>query len=398
MNLLTERVDIVKDLGWKRDEIAFNDADMSHLMMFLERFYGLTNDKHIQRALDVVVTMNQYHPICDYLESLEWDGQERIRYVLHHFLGADTSDITYESVKMFLLGCVNRVFLPGCKFEYMLCLVGDQGAGKSSFFRFLAIRDEWFSDDLKKMDDENVYRKMHGHWIIEMAEMLGTASAKSVEEIKAFLSRAKETYKTPYAKYPRDRKRQCAFVGTSNKQRFLPLDRTGNRRFLPVQIDSNLAEVHILENEEESRAYIDQLWAEVMVIYKSEEWTMKFSPEIAKQLDVHRLSFMAEDTTTGVIQAWLDNYKGDYVCSRLIYNEALKNYGDPDRKSVNEINDIMNNTIDGWLPGPSSHRFGAPYGSQRAWHRAGVNEPVPDTDGFISVAESYDQLEIPFDV
>lgn len=124
---------------------------------------------------------------------------------------------------------------------------------------------------------------------------------------------------------------------------------------------------------------------------------MKFRPEIAKQLDIHRLAFMAEDTTTGVIQAWLDNYKGDYVCSRLIYNEALKNYGDPDRKSVNEINDIMNNTIDGWLPGPSSHRFGAPYGSQRAWHREGVNEPVPDMDGFISVAESYDQLELPFD-
>lgn len=25
----------------------------------------------------------------------------------------------------------------------------DRGAGKSSFFRLLAIRDEWFSDDLK---------------------------------------------------------------------------------------------------------------------------------------------------------------------------------------------------------------------------------------------------------
>ena len=109
----------------------------------------------------------------------------------------------------------------------MLCLVGEQGLGKSSLFRFPALKDEWFSDDLKRMDDENVYRKMQGHWIIEMVEMLGTASAKSVEEIKTFLSRQKETYKVRYDKFPKDRRSQCVFVGTSNKQRFLPLDRTG---------------------------------------------------------------------------------------------------------------------------------------------------------------------------
>ena len=40
----------------------------------------------------------------------------------------------------------------------MLCLVGGQGAGKSTFFRLLAGKDEWFSDDLRKLDDENVYR------------------------------------------------------------------------------------------------------------------------------------------------------------------------------------------------------------------------------------------------
>jgi predicted P-loop ATPase len=40
--------------------------------------------------------------------------------------------------------------------------VGGQGAGKSTFFRFLAINDEWFSDDLKRIDDEHVYRKMQG--------------------------------------------------------------------------------------------------------------------------------------------------------------------------------------------------------------------------------------------
>ena len=51
------------------------------------------------------------------------------------------------------------------------------------------MKDEWFSDDLRKLDDDNVYRKLQGHWIIEMSEMIATANAKSIEEIKSFLSR-----------------------------------------------------------------------------------------------------------------------------------------------------------------------------------------------------------------
>ena len=400
-NILTERPDIVKDLGWYREELGITDSDMSHLLLYLEKFYGLTSEKNVQHALDVVIANHHYHPICEYLNALEWDGQERVRYALHHFLGADTSDLTYESLKLFMLGAVNRVFHPGSKFENMLCLVGDQGAGKSSFFRFLALKDEWFSDDLKRMDDENVYRKMQGHWIIEMAEMLGTASAKSVEEIKAFLSRQKESYKTPYAKYSRDRKRQCVFVGTSNKQRFLPLDRTGNRRFFPVQINMEQAEVHILENEVESRKYMDQLWAEIMVLYKSGQWALKLSPELSHQMDLHRLDFMAEDTLTGVIQAWLDGFNEDYVCTRMIYNRALNMPGDPDRKNINEINDVMNNTIDGWEPGPSTHRFGGIYGIQRAWHRVRpVNKPKPDPGPPDWLPEDFkeidEQMELPF--
>ena len=88
------------------------------------------------------------------LNSLVWDGMPRIRSCLHHFLGAEVSDYVEEMLKHFLLGAIRRVFSPGSKYEEMLCLVGGQGAGKSSFFRLLAIRDEWFSDDLKKLDDD----------------------------------------------------------------------------------------------------------------------------------------------------------------------------------------------------------------------------------------------------
>ena len=253
-NCLTERIDIVKPLGWIKATPSLTDTDLDYLIYYFEKNYSIGNEKKILRAISIVADQHQYHPIRDCLRSLIWDGQSRIRYVLHHFLGAEVNEYTYQAMKLFLMGAIKRAFCPGCKFEIMLCLVGGQGAGKSTFFRFLAIRDEWFSDDLRKIDDDNVYRKLQGHWIIEMSEMIATANAKSIEEIKSFLSRPKETYKVPYATHPEDRLRQCVFGGTSNALDFLPLDRSGNRRFLPIMVDPDKAEVHILDDEEASRA------------------------------------------------------------------------------------------------------------------------------------------------
>ena len=101
------------------------------------------------------------------LNNLVWDGTPRIRSCLHHFLGADESDYVEEMLKHFLLGAIRRVFRPGSKYEEMLCLVGGQGAGKSTFFRLLAIRDEWFSDDLKSWMTTGYSKSCKGHWIIE---------------------------------------------------------------------------------------------------------------------------------------------------------------------------------------------------------------------------------------
>ena len=310
-NLLTERVDIVKPLGWYRDSPTLTDVDIKYLLLYFEENYGLTIEKKIQDAVMVIANENRYHPVRDFLNALQWDGTERIRYCLHRFLGADANDYTYEAMRLFLLGAISRAFRPGCKFEIMLCLVGGQGAGKSSFFRLLAVQDDWFSDDLKKLDDENVYRKMQGHWLIEMSEMIATANAKSIEEIKSFLSRQKETYKVPYETHPADRKRQCVFCGTSNTLDFLPLDRTGNRRFVPVMVHPELAEIHILDDEPAARAYLIQVWAEAMEIYRSGNFKLRFSPAMNEYLKVHQRDFMPEDTKAGQIIEYASEARED---------------------------------------------------------------------------------------
>ncbi len=141
-----------------------------------------------------------------------------------------------------------------------------------------------------------------------MSEMIVTANAKSIEEIKSFLSRQKEVYKIPYETHPADRPRQCVFGGTSNALDFLSLDRSGNRRFIPIQVCPEQAKTHILEDEPASRAYISQVWAEAMEIYKSGRWKLTFSPEMVRYPKEHQRDFMPEDTKAGMIQAFLDSY------------------------------------------------------------------------------------------
>ena len=239
-----------------------------------------------------------------------------------------------------------------------------------------------------------MYRKMQGHWLIEMSEMIATANAKSIEEIKSFLSRQKETYKVPYETHPVDRKRQCVFCGTSNTLDFLPLDRTGNRRFVPVMVHPELAEIHILDDEPAARAYLVQVWAEAMEIYRSGNFKLRFSPAMNEYLKVHQRDFMPEDTKAGQIIEYLEKCSDNMVCSKQLFREALgHSFDEPKQWEIREINDIMNNSVTGWRAFSNPRYFRSPYGRQKGWERI-----QPDNGGgdFQELTpEEVEQLELP---
>ena len=388
-NDLTCQIDITKEVPWKRRDVHMTDTDMNNLTYYLEENYGLVSDRAISKTVDIVANDHSFNPIIDHLESLKWDGIPRIANVLTHFFGVERNAYSEEVMKMHMLAAIQRLYNPGCKYDIMLCLVGGQGTGKSTFFNYLAMRDEWFTDGLSRLDDKKVYEVLQGHWIIEMAEMDAVASAKSIEETKAFISRQKDNYRIPYERRSEDRLRQCVFCGTSNDMAFLPLDRTGNRRFAPVKTNPDKAEVRIYENEKESRQYITQMWAEAMEIYREGNFALTFTAEMEEYVKTLQKEFMPEDTKAGMIQSFLDDYDGNYICTAILYQKVLHGNGIPQKWVSKEIGDILENSIVGWSK-HGNHRFGGELGTQRSWKR---DCPKQSTDGFEPV---YEQEEIPF--
>ena len=64
-NMMTDRNDIVKGLGWYRESPALTDSDIDHIMLYLEEHYSLTTEKKIVGQ----------HPIClcfRFFKNLHW--------------------------------------------------------------------------------------------------------------------------------------------------------------------------------------------------------------------------------------------------------------------------------------------------------------------------------------
>ncbi len=118
--------------------------------------------------------------------------------------------------------------------------------------------------------------------------------------------------------------------------------------------------------------------------------------------NAYQRQFMPEDTKAGLIQSFLDNYSGTQVCSKLIYAEALNHsFDEPKQWEIREINEIMNNSIEGWTAFSNPRTF-ARYGRQRGWERAASgNEPAATGSilpgGFRELTEEEaSQMELPF--
>ena len=108
LNLLTDRVDIVRDLGWRRNTSALTDTDVKYLLLYFEQNYELTSEKKDHSCTFHCSKRKLLSPDSGCAEQPCLGRDTRIRSCLHHFLGADESDYVEEMLKHFLLGAIRQ--------------------------------------------------------------------------------------------------------------------------------------------------------------------------------------------------------------------------------------------------------------------------------------------------
>jgi predicted P-loop ATPase len=234
---------------------VLDDAAFDRIRLLLDRRFQLPVSKDLLRTVVTdTARLNTFHPVRDYLNSLQWDHVERIDKWLTTYGGVEDSEYSRAVGALLLVAAVRRVRQPGCKFDEMVILEHEvQGTDKSTALATLAVREEWFSDDLPlTIEGKQVIEALRGRWIIEAGEMSGMRRTE-IGHLKSFLSRQIDRARLAYARLVSEVPRQCVIVGTTSDLEYLR-DTTGNRRFWPVRCQR--FDIDALRRDR------DQLWAE----------------------------------------------------------------------------------------------------------------------------------------
>lgn len=305
INDFSSRIMIRQPLPWhprmeSKEGDLWTRADDAGLRNYLEQAWKLRGKAVIDDAFQLVIRENRFDPIREYLEGLEWDGEERLDTMLIRHLGAEDTPYVRAVSRKWAVAAVRRIFEPGCKFDTMLVLIGSQGAGKSQFSAILSRGH--FSDSVVSIGNKDSFDSLRGKWIIEMSELTATRKADN-EAIKAFFSKQVDSFRPAYEPYVIDCPRRCVFIGTTNDREFLK-DETGGRRFWPV--DCSGVRKTVVGRMKSLRSEVDQLWAEAVARYRAGEKTYEDTEELLEQTLEVQASFQQQDEWVGMLQDYLD--------------------------------------------------------------------------------------------
>lgn len=281
------------------DRLPLRDAHVGIIREMLERDHGIAfGAENVAQAVKQVAEEHSFHPVKDYLRSLEWDRVARIRDVGPKALGTSPDDdLAQAMLRRFFLAAVARGLKPGIKADCALVLVGPQGYKKSSFFA--ALGGEWFCDTHVDVSDKDGMLQLAAAWIYEWPEIDRVTTRRHASDVKAFLSKRDDTFRPPFARNVIRHDRGCVVVGTTNEARYL-VDDTGSRRFWTVTIGQRV-DIDLV------REWRDQLFAEAVAAFDGgEEHFLSEDEERAREeraRDDHAVD--NEDPWQAPIENWL---------------------------------------------------------------------------------------------
>lgn len=391
-NEFEQRETAVRPLPWDKITARYPrplcDADDAELRLYLERCYDITNKGNIADALTVVIRANSFHPVRNYLDPLEWDGVERLDNLLIDLFGADDTAYTRAVTRKAFTAAVARIYNPGCKFDYVTVLIGEQGVGKSTTIAKMG--KDWFSDSMPELSSQRALEAVQGSWLIELGELAGLRKA-DIDAVKHFISKREDRFRVAYGKRIEHFPRCCVFFGTTNEEDFLR-DVTGNRRFWVVNCKGRKGRYSWKDCLTDET--VAQLWAEAKERYNQGEPLYLAEAGLEEEAREIQDKHMEKDERGGLISEYLerllpenwdelDTYQRrnwlideanvgtvsrERVCILEIWAECLgKDPNSITRRDSMELGRIMK-TLRGWTPHTKVIKF-RHYGTQKGYVR-----------------------------
>ena len=245
-----------KDFFKNNNKLSKTEANEIPTMLYSELCdkYKSININLVGLYLNTIGKKSKYNPVLDLFNSNQWDKQDHLTRV-YEVLGIAEDDVLSRTLllKWFWQGHAllrNNEESPFGA-DGVLVLTGKQGIGKTSFFAHMAIHPKFFREGQKLSSfDKDTERRCITTWIAELGEIDTTFKFADMGMLKAFITKSFDEYRLPYGREDEQSARRANFAATVNGDKFL-IDKTGNRRFWTVSIESidlnGLQEINALQ-------------------------------------------------------------------------------------------------------------------------------------------------------
>lgn len=237
LNDVTQSIDIEGMQGESQERLHSNISAI--LYSELQGNFKRCNIQIISAYLDIIASRNRYNPVIELLNSYEYDGRDYLSELYSILHIADNDELSRTLIKKWLWQSISLLHNDETEpfgADGVLVITGRQGIGKTSLFRKLALKPQFFKEGVcVDFRDKDTYIRALSCWIAEMGEIESTFRS-DIERLKAFITNSVDEYRRPYGRDSIRAIRRTSLCGTCNSDEFL-IDSTGNRRFLTVQID-----------------------------------------------------------------------------------------------------------------------------------------------------------------
>lgn len=392
LNAFAGRGEVLGKLPWAEspNRRLWEDNDNAGLYWYLEKFYQITGPGKIDGALSLHSRKHAFNEITSYLQCLVWDGVPRLDNLFIDYLGAEDSAYIRAVTRKAFTAAVARAMQPGIKFDQMTILSGPQGIGKSTLLDKMS--KGWFTDSIRTFEGKEASELLQGTWLVEVAE-LDAFRKTDVSRIKQFISQRVDRFRAAYGRHVKEMPRCCVFFGTTNSTEYLQ-DRTGNRRFWPVDVGIHKPIKSVWNDLPQE---LDQLWAEAVVRWRLGE-PLYLAEGLADAAAIQQEEHRETGTKEGLIRDWLEKpipadwnkwpldrrrifWSGgvageiqlvprERVCALEVWCELFEgNKKDIQYSDTREINSILA-AVQGWKRNCSVLKFGY-CGAQRGFIKEG---------------------------